>query len=162
MHTKLPHISFFSKNSSFFVAWFSKNSRNKFLNQEFYGQLLEQAWSNGLFDPFKNRAPRGTKAFFIQMVPRWKWAFVGITKNDHQFFRESYYQKLGNIFFIIFALTLWSWHLFPFLEISTKFIMTKGIQNKFIHFMRMLTSKQSLHFSISAFTNENIHNKNCP
>ena len=40
---------------------------------------------------------------------------------------------------------------------STKFIMTKDVQNKFIHFMQILTSKQSLHFSRSAFTNENIH-----
>ena len=28
--------------------------------------------------------------------------------------------------------------------------------------MRMLISKQTLHFSRSAFINENIHNKNCP
>ena len=38
--------------------------------------------------------------------------------------------------------------------------MTKGVQNEFIHFMQMLTSKQSLHFSRSAFTNENIHKQN--
>ena len=46
-------ISISFKNSSFFVAWFSKNSRNKFLNQEFYGQLLENAWLKCLFDFFK-------------------------------------------------------------------------------------------------------------
>ena len=43
----------FYKNSSFFVAWSPKNLRNRFLNQEFYGQLPEKAWSNGLFDFFK-------------------------------------------------------------------------------------------------------------
>ena len=54
-------ISF--KNSSFFVAWFSKDSRNKFLNQEFYGQFPEQAWSNGLFD-FSRSCPLGHHVFF--------------------------------------------------------------------------------------------------
>ena len=33
------------KNLSFFVAWFSKNSRNNFLNQKFCGHMPEQAWS---------------------------------------------------------------------------------------------------------------------
>ena len=57
------------KNSSFFVAWFPKNSRNKFLNQEFYGQLPEKAWSNGLFDFFKIvplEAPGFSKDFKVE------------------------------------------------------------------------------------------------
>ena len=53
---------FFFKNSSFFVTWFMKNSRNKFLNQGFYGQLPEQAWSKCLFN-FSKSCPRGTKVF---------------------------------------------------------------------------------------------------
>ena len=50
-------ISVFSKNSSFFVAWFPKISR-EFANQESYGQLPEKAWSNGLFD-FSKSCPSG-------------------------------------------------------------------------------------------------------
>ena len=80
-----------------------------------------------------------------------------IVNNSHQFFRESRYQSLETFFYHFFALTLWSWHLFSFSKKSAKFIMTKGVQNKFKHFMQMLTSKQSLHFSRSVFTNANIH-----
>ena len=56
-------ISF--KNSSFFVAWFPKNSRNKFLNQEFYSQLPEQAWSKCLFD-FSKSCPLGHQGFLFK------------------------------------------------------------------------------------------------
>ena len=76
------------KNSTFFVAWFSKNSKNKFLNQEFYGQMPKQAWLNGLFN-FSKIVPFGAPRLFIQMVPRWKWVFVRITNIYHQFF-ENY------------------------------------------------------------------------
>ena len=61
------------KNSSFFVAWFSKNSRNKFLNQEFYGRLPEQAWSKCLFD-FSKSCPSGHRDF--QKIPKWKKVFI--------------------------------------------------------------------------------------
>ena len=142
MHTKLPNISFF-KNLSFFVVWFPKNSRKSFWIRNFKANCLSRR-DQKVYSIFQNRAPWGTKAFYSK-CSRWKWVFVKITNNDHQFFREFYYQKLGNIFFLsFFSLTLWSRHLFPFLEMSTKFIMTKGVQNKFIHFMQMLTSKQSL------------------
>ena len=53
---------FFFKNSSFFVAWFSKNSR-EFANQESYGQLPEKAWSNGLFD-FSKSCPLRHHIFY--------------------------------------------------------------------------------------------------
>ena len=151
-------ISVYFKNSSFFCCLIFEEFEKEFLNQGFYGQIPEQAWSNGFFD-FSKIVPLGAPRLFIQMVLRWKWVFVRITNNDHQFFRESYYQNLETFFF---TLALRLWHLFPFLEMSTKFVMTKSIQNKFIHFMQMLTLKQNLHFSRSAFTNENIHNKNCP
>ena len=45
-------MSVFFKNSSFFVAWFPKNSR-RFANQESYGQLPEKAWSKGFIRFFK-------------------------------------------------------------------------------------------------------------
>ena len=51
------------KNSSFLLPDFDEFEK-KFLNREFYGQMPEQAWSNGLFDFFKNCAPRGTKTFY--------------------------------------------------------------------------------------------------
>ena len=48
----------------FFVCLTFEEFEKKFLNREFYGQMLEQAWSNGLFDFFKNCALQGTKAFY--------------------------------------------------------------------------------------------------
>ena len=41
----------------------------KFLNQEFYGQLPEQAWSKGLFD-FSKIMPLGAPRSLIQMVSK--------------------------------------------------------------------------------------------
>ena len=64
---------------------------------------------------------------------------------------ENPITKNLKIFFHFFALTLRSWHLFPFFEISAKFIMTKGVQNKFIYFMQMMASKKCLHFSKNTF-----------
>ena len=89
------------KNSSFLLPDYEEFEK-KFLNQEFYGQLLEQTWSNGLFDFFQKLCLSRHQDFFIQIVPRWKWVFVKITNNDHQFFRESYYQKFWNPFFLSF------------------------------------------------------------
>ena len=55
------------KNSSFLLPDFEEFEK-KFLNREFYGQLPEQAWSNGLFD-FSKSCPLGHHVFFIQMIP---------------------------------------------------------------------------------------------
>ena len=73
------------KNSSFFVSWFSKNSR-EFANQKSYGQLPEKAWSNGLFDFFKIvplGAPRFSKDFKVEESVYWDGF---ITNSNHQFF----------------------------------------------------------------------------
>ena len=60
-----------------------------------------------VYSIFQNRAPWGTKAFYSNgFKVKNGNIFVKITNNDHQFFQESYYQNLGNIFFSIFALTL--------------------------------------------------------
>ena len=96
MHTKLPIISFLQKLVIFCCLIFEEFEK-EFLNQGFYGQLPEQTWSEYSFG-FQNNLPHRAPRPFIQMVPRWKWVFVRITNNDHQFFRESYYQKLENIF----------------------------------------------------------------
>ena len=42
-------LSVFFKNSSFLLPNFGEFEK-KFLNREFYGQMPEQEWSNGLFD----------------------------------------------------------------------------------------------------------------
>ena len=129
----------------------------EFLNQGFSHFLSRQARLKGLFN-FSKLYPLGYQVF--QMVPKWKEvsiemdSFLTMVTNS---FENPVIKAWKHFFYHFFALTLWSWHLFPFLEISTKFIMTKGVQNKFIHFMQMFTSKQSLHFSRSTFTNENIH-----
>ena len=124
MHTKLPTVNFFQK-LIIFVAWFPKNSRNKFLNQELYGQLPEKAWSKCLFD-FPKSYPSGHQGF--QKIPKWKkvfiqtnWLLTMITNH----FEIPVVQNLKT--FSFFALTLWSQNLFPFFlkKISTKFRTTK-------------------------------------
>ena len=78
------------------------------------------------------------------------------TNNDHQSFWNPRCSKLGNIF-IFFALTLWSQNLFPFFKNIDKIQNDKDVWNqKFIHFMQMLTLKQSLHLSK---VYENIHDQ---
>ena len=120
------------KNSSFFVAWFPKNSRNKFLNQEFYGQMPEQAWSNGLFNFSKIvllRAPRS----LIQMVLKWKGVFIEmgllstVITNSFKIQNQTFKKH-----FHFFALTLWSWNLFLFRNIS-EIHNDKGIWNTSAH-----------------------------
>ena len=107
--------------------------------------------------------PLGALKSFIQKISRRKGVFIEVgllpTLITNSF--ENLFKNLETFLFIIFIifLTLWSWNLFPSLEISAKFVMTKGVQNKFIHFMQMLTSKQCLYFLKNIFTNENIHNK---
>ena len=115
------------KNSSFFVAWFSKNSRNKFLNQEFYGQLPKQAWSKCLFD-FSKSCPSGHQGF--QKIPKKERIYQDglTTNNDHQSFWNPHCSKLGNIF-IFFALTLWSQNLFPFFKNIKKIQNDKDVWN---------------------------------
>ena len=70
---QITNYQFLSKTHLFFVAWFLKNSRNKFLNQEFYGQLPEKAWSKGLFD-FSKSYPTGHQGF--QKISKWKKMFI--------------------------------------------------------------------------------------
>ena len=55
-------LSIFFKNSSFLLPDFEEFEK-KFPNREFYGQMPEQAWSNGLFD-FSKSYPLGHHVFF--------------------------------------------------------------------------------------------------
>ena len=156
MHTKLPIIS------SYKIHLFVCLIFEEFEGVSKSGILWPVAWAGIIkkFIRFFKIVPLGVSSFFFQLVPKWKEVSIGldslltIVTNS---FENSIIKNLETFFHHFFALTLWSWNLFPFLEISTKFLMTKGIQNKFIHFVQMLVSKQSLHFFKNAFTNENIH-----
>ena len=107
MHTKLPIISSYKK-FIFSFAWFSKNLR-EFPNQEFYGQLPEQAWLKSLFD-FTKSCPLGHQGF--QKIPKWKKVFImmcSLPTVITNSFRISVVQKFENIFTHIFvALDLFS------------------------------------------------------
>ena len=72
MHTKLPIISFL-QNSSFFVAWFSKNSRISFWIRNFMASCLSRH-DQMVYSIFQNHAPRGVK--FFQMIPKWRKVFI--------------------------------------------------------------------------------------
>ena len=99
---QITKCQFFYKNSSFFVAWFPKNSR-EFANQESYGQLPEKAWSKGLFD-FSKSCPSGHQSF--QQIPKWKNVFIKmglfptVITNS---FKILVVQKFENIFNHIFS-----------------------------------------------------------
>ena len=145
MHTKLLIISFLQKLIIFLLPNFwrirEEISKSRILWPIAWVGIIKR------FIWFFKIMPLGVSSFF-QMVPQWKEVSIGmdsllpmITNS----FKNSIIQKLENIF-SFFVLTLWSWNLFSFLEISAKFIMTKGVQNKSIHFTQMLPSKQSLHF----------------
>ena len=90
------------KNSSFFVAWFSKNSRNKFLNQEFYGQLPEQAWSKGSFVFFQNCAPWGTNVFFFRRFHSEKECLLRLPTMTTNFFENPITKNLETFFLSFF------------------------------------------------------------
>ena len=72
MHTKLPIINFF-QNSSFFVAWFSKNSRISFWIRNFMASCLSKH-DQMVYSIFQNRAPQGVK--FFQMISKWMKVFI--------------------------------------------------------------------------------------
>ena len=70
--------------NSFFVTWFLKNLRKKFLNQGFFCSLPRQHDQRFIWFPkiVPLRAPRP----FIQIVQKWKKVFYHggfITNNDH-------------------------------------------------------------------------------
>ena len=78
------------KNSSFFFCLIFKEFEKKFLNQEFYGQLPEQAWSTCSFD-FSKIMPLGAPKSLVQMVLKWKGSVYRdgfITNSNHQFFPD--------------------------------------------------------------------------
>ena len=152
MHTKLQTISFF-QNSSFFVAWFPKNSRKKFLNQEFHGQLPEKAWSNGLFDFFEI-VPLGAPRFSKDSKVEESICQDELTtNNDHQSFWNPCCSKLWNIFIFSFSFAL---GFILFLEVSAKFMMTKISETQVPSFHAYADIQQCLHISK---VYENIHDK---
>ena len=64
MHNKLPIINFLQKLIIIFCCLIFEEFEKKFLNQELYGQLPEQAWSEYSFGFSKKCAPWSTKAFY--------------------------------------------------------------------------------------------------
>ena len=64
------------KNLSFFLLpHFRRIWEKEFLNQEFYSQLPEQAWSKGSFD-FSKIVPIGAPRSLIQIVPKRERVFI--------------------------------------------------------------------------------------
>ena len=113
---QITNYQFPSKTHHFYCLIFAEFE--KFLKQEFYGRLPEQAWSKDSFDLSKIM-PLGAPRSLIQMVPKMKGSVYRggfITNNNHQFFQDP----KSNIWttFSFFALTLWSWNLFLFRTIS--------------------------------------------
>ena len=119
MDTKLPTIKS-HKKSSFFVAWFLKNSTKSwnFMASCRAGVIRMFIW-------FSKNVPHKAPTPFIQMVPRWNECLLRWIHYQEwpPILSRSRIKQLEYIF--IFALNLWSRNLFLFLEISTKFKTTK-------------------------------------
>ena len=135
------------KNISFFYCLISEEFEKRASKS---GVLWPIAWACVIkwFIRFfsKNCALRGTKVFLFKWFQGENECLLGLPIMTTNSFENPITKNLEIFFyhFCFFALTLWSQNLFPFLKMSTKFIMTKSIQNKFIHFMQMSISKQSL------------------
>ena len=168
MHTKLPIISFFQKLIIFFYCLIFKEFEKKFLNQEFYGQLPEQAWSKGSFDFSKIMLLRAPKSL-IQMVSKWKGSVYRdgfITNSNHQFFPDPKSNVWKKNFIFIFFQWLYDHENYSFLETLARFLMTKTLKTSLFISCKCWHQSSVYIFSKSTFTNENIHdqktNKNCP
>ena len=110
-----------------------------------------------VYSIFQNRAPRDTKGF--QKIPKWKkvfvkmdWLLTMITNH----FEIPIVQNLET--FLFFLHWLYDHEIYSLFFFNIDKIQTdKDVWNqKFIHFMQMLTLKQSLHLSK---VYENIHDQ---
>ena len=147
---QITNCQFFSKTYPFFVAWFSKNSINKFLNQEFYGQLPKKAWSKCLFD-FPKSCPLGHQDF--QKISKRKKVFIKknwLLTMITNYFEIPVIQNLETFSFF-FALGF-----ILFLEVSAKFMMTKISETQVPSFHAYADIKQCFHISK---VHENIHDQ---
>ena len=73
---QITNYQFLSKTHQFLLPD-SEEFEKKFLNQDFYSQLLEQAWSKGSFD-FSKLVPLGAPRSLIQMVSKWNGVFIEV------------------------------------------------------------------------------------
>ena len=100
----------FFKNLSFFVAWFSKNSRKSFWIRNFRANCLSRR-DQKVYSIFQNRAPWGTIFLFKRFHGERKCLsrFLIMTTNS---FRIPIVQKFENIFthifFIFFCIGIYS------------------------------------------------------
>ena len=103
---QITNYQFFSK-LIIFVAWFPKNSRKRFLNQEFHGQLPEKVWSKGLFD-FSKSCPLGYHILFKWFHSERKCLLRQIHfQSNHQFFQDLRHSKFWKHFFFTHILLHW-------------------------------------------------------
>ena len=124
MHTKLPKSVFF-KNSSFFVAWFSKNSRNDFWIRNFKANCLSRH-DQKVYSIFQNRAPWGTTFLFKRFHDERK-CLLGYPTMTTDFSGFLLFKNLKTFSIIFFLFGIYS-----LLETWTKSTMTKRVQNKSI------------------------------
>ena len=138
MHTKLPIISFY-KIHLFVCLIFEE-----FEGVSKSGILWPVAWAGIIkkFIQFFKIVPLGAPRLFIQKVPKWRGVFNQegfITNSNHQFFHDPHRSKIWKYFHPYFSFSF-ALRFILFLEATTKFMMTEGVQNKYIHSMHMLTS----------------------
>ena len=137
MHTKLPIINSY-KNSSFRLSDF-RRIWESFQIRNLMASCL--SWHDQKFIRFSKSCLLGRQGFLFkrfqsgeECLSRWV-----ITNSNHQFFQDPHCSKFENIFTHIFSFSF-ALGFILFLEATTKFMMTKGVQNKYIHFIHMLTS----------------------
>ena len=134
MHTKLPIISFL-QNSSFFVAWFLKNSRISFWIRNFMASCLSRH-DQMVYSIFSKSCPSRYQVFSNDSKVRESVYQDGVTtNNDHQSFRNPHYSKFGNIFIFL-----------HFLHFFLSFI-----QNKISSYFEKETEWETIFFCIYFF-----------
>ena len=156
MHTKLPIISSY-KNSSFRLPNFRRireilQIRNLMTNcLRMRDQMVYLIFSESCLSRHQG----------FQKIPKWKkvfvktdWLLTMITNH----FEIPVVQNLETFLFYFFALGF-----ILFLEVSAKFMMTKYLKHKFLHFTHMLTSSNVYIFQkcMKTFMIKKT-NKNCP
>ena len=149
MHTKLPNINFLQKLVIFCCLIFEEFEKQV----SKLGVLWPIAWEGviKMFIWFSKivplRAPRFSKDSKMEESI---YPYRLTTNNDHQSFWNPRCSKLGNIF-IFFCTEIYS-----FLEVSTKFMMTKISETQVPSFHAYADIKQCLHISKE---HENIHDQ---
>ena len=132
MHTKLPNINFLQKLTIFLLSDF-RRIREEVSKSGVLWPICLRRCDQMVYSIFSKSCLSRHQGF--QKIPKWKKVFIkmgSLPTVITNSFRIPVVQKLENIFNHIFSFSF-ALGIILFLEASTKFMMTKSVQNKSIH-----------------------------